>query len=423
MTATTRPPEETMPDTTETAEHRLTDLIDRWKIDTYPAADLMPSADAMPAFLADIDTVLRDLRRERSGHTGTMNERDRASDAADKLAYAIAPVEVIGEHGEDDPWAEALQVLSQHKAEHARLTEENAALRRALFVAPAAGAPARVFTGHDDDWGMPLFLNLADAKSYAELEFEARFPGYAAEYGDDEPIGWTERASRTELVGYPDMWDMSGGGANFVLCGVTVHPSLASALAEHPIEKSEPDDEPESQIPGQGDLPVGHTPSLVLPNEDFDGLAASLDEPAQPVPELVGLFSRHRVTPPSDAEAPVTAPTPRSFRIGDLVQITARAGEGDATPPGLRLNGKTGVVTELDDDTEYPIGITVEGWLGPVWCGPGEIQRLDRRCTACDGTGQRRDFNADGEFESVEVCGGCDGTGRVAAETESGAGR
>lgn len=44
-----------------------------------------------------------------------------------------------------------------------------------------------------------------------------------------------------------------------------------------------------------------------------------------------------------------------------------------------------------------------------------------RACTACDGTGQRRGFNADGEFESVERCGGCDGTGRAAAEPESGA--
>lgn len=94
------------------AEHRLTDLIDRWKIDTYPAADIMPALAALPEFLADLDAVLRDLRQERSGHIGTMNERDRAQDAADKLAYAIAPVEVIGEHSSgNDPWAQALDVL------------------------------------------------------------------------------------------------------------------------------------------------------------------------------------------------------------------------------------------------------------------------------------------------------------------------
>lgn len=39
---------------------------------------------------------------------------------------------------------------------------------------------------------------------------------------------------------------------------------------------------------------------VVLPNEDFDALAASLDEPAAPVPELVGLFKREHVTPVAD---------------------------------------------------------------------------------------------------------------------------
>src|SRR6185437_10183196 len=104
--------------TTDTAEHRLTDLVDRWKIDTYPAADLMPSAEQMPAFLADLDTVLRDLRQTRRGLDETIGERDRAEDAADKLAYAIAPIEVIGEHtGDNDPWTEALEVLQQRTAQ------------------------------------------------------------------------------------------------------------------------------------------------------------------------------------------------------------------------------------------------------------------------------------------------------------------
>lgn len=40
---------------------------------------------------------------------------------------------------------------------------------------------------------------------------------------------------------------------------------------------------------------------LTLPNEAFDELVAALDQPAQPVPELVELFRRPRVTPPADA--------------------------------------------------------------------------------------------------------------------------
>lgn len=320
----TTPRQETDMHVPDSAEGRLIDLIDRWKIDHHPADGLMPAVEEMPAFLGDLDTVLRDLRRERSGHLGTIDERDQAQDAADRLAYAIAPVEVIGEHSSgNDPWAEALEVLAQRRTEHDRLSTENAALRHALFVAPAAAAPARVFTGHDDDWGLPLFLNMADAKTYAEMEFEARFPGWAAEYGDGAPIGWKERDSRTERGGHPDMWDMVGGGADYVLYGVVVHPSLASALAERPIEKNEP--EPEPQIPGQGALPV---------------------------------------------EAP------RGFRIGDMVQITGRH-DDEGAPDALRLLGATGYVTELDPGAEYSIGLTVEGWLGPVWCDSGEIRHRD----------------------------------------------
>ena len=41
------------------------------------------------------------------------------------------------------------------------------------------------------------------------------------------------------------------------------------------------------------------SPSIVLPNADFDAVVATLEAPAEPVPELVGLFKRARVTPPS----------------------------------------------------------------------------------------------------------------------------
>lgn len=39
---------------------------------------------------------------------------------------------------------------------------------------------------------------------------------------------------------------------------------------------------------------------MVLTNEVFDSFIAALDAPAEPVPELVKLFSRRRVTPPTN---------------------------------------------------------------------------------------------------------------------------
>jgi hypothetical protein len=58
----------------ETPEHRLTDLIDHWKTGTYPAADLMPSVERMPAFLADLESVLRELRQARTALDGAKTE-------------------------------------------------------------------------------------------------------------------------------------------------------------------------------------------------------------------------------------------------------------------------------------------------------------------------------------------------------------
>jgi len=57
----------------------------------------------------------------------------------------------------------------------------------------------------------------------------------------------------------------------------------------------------------------------------------------------------------------------RRFHAGDLVEITGR---------GVHYDGKTGVVTGIDDDAdgEFPISLDVEGFAGPVWCRPGEIR-------------------------------------------------
>jgi hypothetical protein len=111
----------------------------------------------------------------------------------------------------------------------------------------------------------------------------------------------------------------------------------------------------------------------------------------------------------------------RGFRVGDLVKITARDDEGVYGAPGLRLIGRTGTVTEIDDNPEYSIGISVEGWLGPVWCNSGEIRHAPvAQCPSCRGTGSHREPDpGDAEFESDRECLDCDGTGRVAGSAGS----
>jgi len=52
-----------------------------------------------------------------------MKERDEAEEMADKLAYAIAPVEIIGEHSNcNNPRVNALEQIDIQKAEIERLT-------------------------------------------------------------------------------------------------------------------------------------------------------------------------------------------------------------------------------------------------------------------------------------------------------------
>ena len=253
--------------------------------------------DELAGAYAELTALHRDL-------TTTIEDRDRAQEAADALAYAVAPVEVIGEHGADDPWGNALQLLQQRPGpqpeEHTALDTELAAQieRRAAALtepcgctnspcrvhvirrvtglagllgltvpAPLGNAPVRLWSGYDDDYGIPVFLHPSDAKAYAVLERDAHYPDLAG-----EPVGWTERTARTDKVGYPDMWDMVGG--NHVLCGVPVYPSLAAALADHPIERDDEDaedPEPDEQILGQialGDADADAGPHTSTPQPE-----------------------------------------------------------------------------------------------------------------------------------------------------------
>lgn len=68
---------------------------------------------------------------------------------------------------------------------------------------------------------------------------------------------------------------------------------------------------------------------------------------------------------------------PRPFRVGDVVEITGRDGEDVTASCGAALNGRTGVVAEIDDNPEYPVGLQVEGYLGLVWCNSTEVRHAD----------------------------------------------
>ncbi|WP_030372361.1 coiled-coil domain-containing protein [Streptomyces rimosus] len=72
--------------------------------DTRKGESTRPGADLE----AENARLRAELERERRAHTATIGQRDTAVEAADALAYAVVPVDVIGEHSAGNcpwPWA------------------------------------------------------------------------------------------------------------------------------------------------------------------------------------------------------------------------------------------------------------------------------------------------------------------------------
>lgn len=76
-----------------------------------------------------------ELDRESAAHEVTISQRDAAEEWADKLAYAVAPIEVIGEHSNlNNPWEQAYNLV-RSDANVQALTFRIAALEAELAAA------------------------------------------------------------------------------------------------------------------------------------------------------------------------------------------------------------------------------------------------------------------------------------------------
>lgn len=164
-----------------------------------------------------------------------------------------AAVSMTGEEREAQLQVALNSALAQKKA-HERTI---AALREQLAHAQSAPGPSgltRVWSGYDDDeCYFPLFATLADAKAYAERTYRAQCSAYGTSAPDE--LAWSERKAYTETHGHPGLYDLETD-SGFVVCELLVHASLASGLAERPIETDDEDTEPVPQIPGQQEIPA-----------------------------------------------------------------------------------------------------------------------------------------------------------------------
>jgi hypothetical protein len=105
------------------AEIRLGQYADRstWSNATYNDGTEKALHEIALGLKAEVDRLRAELARQERLHGDTIDDRDRAQDAADKLAYAVASEDVIGEHTADNsPWANALGLITS-KAEVDRL--------------------------------------------------------------------------------------------------------------------------------------------------------------------------------------------------------------------------------------------------------------------------------------------------------------
>lgn len=87
----------------------------------------------LAALVTALEEVEKALAEEERGHLQTIDERDSYHEWADKLAYTIAPEEVIGEHSSaNNPWANALEQDYSLRAQLTAERERNKAMWDAL---------------------------------------------------------------------------------------------------------------------------------------------------------------------------------------------------------------------------------------------------------------------------------------------------
>lgn len=111
-----------------------------------------------------------------------IDNRDRATDWADRLAYAIAPVERIGEHSNgNDPWSNALDIITAERGTPGnvdqateQLTQAVERWNRAVNADPSANSEAETEYAHD-------LVKLAAQRLVRAVN---------AQRPDRQPVGW-----------------------------------------------------------------------------------------------------------------------------------------------------------------------------------------------------------------------------------------
>lgn len=151
------------------------DLIQR----TTPLGAATAAPGMAAALLAEVRRLSAALTREQRLHGDTIDDRDRATNMADKLAYAVAPETVIGEHTADNsPWANALDLITSASEVDKLRAELAAALRPNTPRLCACGHSNRAHTvpaphscfAHGQTCPCPAYRQLPHDEAVAQLD-------------------------------------------------------------------------------------------------------------------------------------------------------------------------------------------------------------------------------------------------------------
>lgn len=164
------------------AEIRLAQYAQRtstWSTATYNDGTEKALHEIALGLKAEVDRLRSELAREQRLHGDTIDDRDRAQDMADKLAYAVAPETVIGEHTADNsPWANALELITSAAEVDKLRAELAAALRPNTPRLCACGHSNRAHTvpaphscfAHGQTCPCPAYRQLPHDEAVAQLD-------------------------------------------------------------------------------------------------------------------------------------------------------------------------------------------------------------------------------------------------------------
>ena len=134
-----------------------------------------PSPDLQARQCKTCERLQAKIALNERDHLRTIDERDRFQEWADKLAYAVASQDEIGEHtSANNPWANALEILESREAASSRPPSPSPCRCASIAQAEAVWCAERMVAA--DERGDTKTADMLEAQVVAASRIEAALP-------------------------------------------------------------------------------------------------------------------------------------------------------------------------------------------------------------------------------------------------------